>query len=374
MAKKDFSFPQRAGKFSKQAHVDLPEGSFEEELGRDGFFGPATHIYHSNPPTDWVEIEGNCRPRALDLNKLEQSPQRHRVLHNRQCEVFIESLASADPSFKRNADGDEVHFIHKGKGVLETDLGTIKYEAGDYLYIPRTMTYRFHGVGEQYRLVIQNTNNVFSQPERGILGHHAMYDPAVLRMPILEDLKKVDQSPTEKGDRWKIAIKRGSQWGGLYYKRHPIDTIGYKGDHLPFALNIKDIRPVMSHRAHLAPSVHTTFVGNGFVVCSFVPRPLEEGKECLKVPFYHRNVEYDEVLFYHAGDFFSRDNIEPGWMTIHPTGIHHGPHPKALKNQHSKDRTDEYAVMIDTREYLEVDDKSSGHTEFKDYWKSWMED
>ena len=374
MAKKDFSFPTRAGKHSSQAHVGLPDGSYEEELGRYGFFGPATHIYHANAPTDWVNIEGDCKPRALDLNKAEVGGVHNRqlVLNNRNCEVYVlRNPHGQDACYYRNADGDEVHFVHQGSGVLETDLGAIEYKAGDYLYIPRTMTYRFMGKDEQFRLIIQNTNALYGQPDRGILGHHALYDPAVLRLPKLEALEV--PKPTEPNGQWKIAIKRAGRWTGLYHKRPPIDTIGYKGDHLPFALDIKDIRPVMSHRAHLAPSVHTTFVGEGFVICSFVPRPLEEDKTCLKVPFYHRNVEYDEVLFYHAGDFFSRDSIKPGWMTFHPTGIHHGPHPKALKNQHSKERTDEYAVMIDTRQYLEVDQDAADACEWKDYWKSWME-
>jgi homogentisate 1,2-dioxygenase len=137
-------------------------------------------------------------------------------------------------------------------------------------------------------------------------------------------------------------------------------------------LNVADIRPLMSHRYHLPPSAHTTFVGNRFVVCSFVPRPFESDPDALKVPFFHNNDDYDEVIFYHAGEFFSRDNIHPGMMTFHPCGFTHGPHPKALGNMlvQKKPATDEYAVMIDTRDALETGALPPG-VEWDGYVESW---
>jgi homogentisate 1,2-dioxygenase len=130
------------------------------------------------------------------------------------------------------------------------------------------------------------------------------------------------------------------------------------------------INPLMSHRVHLPPSAHTTFVANGFVVCSFLPRPLESDADALKVPFYHQNIDYDEVIFYHEGDFFSRDHMEKGSVTLHPRGINHGPHPKALMNQNSKKRTDEIAVMVDTVRSLRISAEAK-NLELSDYWKSW---
>jgi homogentisate 1,2-dioxygenase len=128
----------------------------------------------------------------------------------------------------------------------------------------------------------------------------------------------------------------------------------------------------MSHRYHLPPSAHTTFLSNRFVVCTFAPRPFESDPGALKVPFFHNNDDYDEVLFYHAGDFFSRDNIHPGMMTLHPGGFTHGPHPKALKRMFKQEKpgTDEYAVMIDTRDPLEVTAAASG-VEWAGYVDSW---
>lgn len=372
MARKPFQFPVVQGVHSKQAHVDIPAGVYEEELGREGFFGMATHLYHQRPPTSWTEIEGDCRPRAFDFNKLAAPAAlvNRRMFSNRQLTISMNLVAGADPCYFRNADGDEVHFVHEGSGTLETEFGSMPYKTGDYLYIPRCSTYRFLGTGAERRLVIEAKNGLFSQPDRGLLGHHALYDAGVLELPTVGPSK---QGPTDTArGLWQIRVKRNDKPSTISYDYNPLDVVGFKGDLCAFKLPIGAIRPVMSHRAHLAPSVHSTFVADRFVICTFTPRPLEEETGAQRVPFFHRNVEYDEVIFYHAGDFFSRDHIRPGWATFHPTGIHHGPHPKALANQFKKTRTDEYAVMIDSRDPLEVDSSVEIiGCEWKDYWASW---
>jgi homogentisate 1,2-dioxygenase len=156
------------------------------------------------------------------------------------------------------------------------------------------------------------------------------------------------------------------------YPFNPLDAVGWHGDLAPIRLNVKDIRPLMSHRYHLPPSAHTTWVGNRFVVCTFTPRPFESDPAALKVPFFHNNDDYDEVIFYHAGDFFSRDNIHAGMVTWHPCGFTHGPHPKALQAMYQarKPATDEFAVMLDTRDALEMGD-GAGAVEFTGYSESW---
>jgi homogentisate 1,2-dioxygenase len=156
----------------------------------------------------------------------------------------------------------------------------------------------------------------------------------------------------------------------VFYPYNPLDVVGWKGDLCVWKINLRDIRPVMSHRAHLPPSAHTTLVTEGAVICSFVPRPLEEDPAAQRVPFFHRNTDYDEFLFYHAGDFFSKDNIRPGMATLHPRGIHHGPHPKALANQGRKTHTDEYAVMLDGLNPIDVLPGGAA-VEREDYWASW---
>lgn len=373
MAKKYFQFPFRSGLYSKQAHVSIPEGTYEEEIGREGFFGPVTHLYRKNAPTNWESIDGDCRPQAFDLNKitLPKKFDQHPLLQNKSCLISMIHSLGDDPTYVRNADGDEIQFVHEGSGVVESDFGTLSFSAGDYIYLPRASTYRFLSKTPSRRLCIETRNGIFAQPDRGLMGQHALYDPAVLSLP---DMGPSTAGPTDAAKGlWQIRIKRADRFTTLSYRFNPLDVLGLKGDLSVFGLAVKDIRPVMSHRAHLAPSVHTTFVADRFVICTFVPRPLEEDEGAQRVPFFHRNVDFDEVIFYHAGDFFSRDNIRPGWMTFHPTGIHHGPHPKALANQFKKEKTDEYAVMIDTREPLEVLRAGAlSGCEWSDYWKSWQ--
>ena len=213
-------------------------------------------------------------------------------------------------------------------------------------------------------MIIQSRTE-FDQPDKGLIGQHALYDPAAIVTP--------DPAPLpDDGREWEIRIKADDEYSSVFYPFNPIDVVGWKGDLTVWKLNIRDICPVMSPRVHLPPSAHTTFVTGGAVICSFVPRPLEEAPDALKVPFFHRNTDYDEFIFYHDGDFFSRDNIGPGMVTLHPRGIHHGPHPKALKSQGKKTRTDEYAVMLDGLNPIQV--LPAGETvEWRDYWKSWVE-
>jgi homogentisate 1,2-dioxygenase len=169
-----------------------------------------------------------------------------------------------------------------------------------------------------------------------------------------------------------VRIRRRGQVSTVTYPFNPLDAVGWQGDLAPVRLKVRDIRPLMSHRVHLPPSAHTTFVADRFVVCTFVPRPFESDPGALKVPFFHSNDDYDEVLFYHAGDFFSRDHIRPGMMTLHPAGFTHGPHPQALRGALTprKPGTDEVAVMIDARDALEVG-AAAAAVEWADYAGSW---
>lgn len=359
--------PLVKGKVTLQAHVALPEGTFEEEHGRDGFYGPVSHLYRTHAPTGWTRIEGPLKPRALDCSRLssrqEQAPlHRTALLYNEDVVVHFAQPQKPMDFYFRNADGDEVYFIHKGNGVIETDFGPLYFEPGDYLVIPR---------GTTYRLLPESTDNAFlviesfsriRQPERGLLGQHALYDPAMIKTP--------EPQPIEEDGEWEVRIKRLNEFTSVFYPFNPMDVVGWKGDLSVWQLNIRNFRPVMSHRAHLAPSIHTTFQGHGFVICSFVPRPLEEDPEAVRVPFYHRNIDYDEVLFYHAGNFFSRDGIDAGMITFHPQGIHHGPHPKAVEASKKKSATDEVAVMLDTEKPLLLTAEAHA-VEWAEYYLSW---
>jgi homogentisate 1,2-dioxygenase len=376
MAKGDW-IPVRAaeGVYSRQAHADLPEGAYEREVSKEGFFGPAAFLYHRHPPTGWSSFEGPLRPRAFDLARLnaaEPSPwNAGAVLHNAAVEVRFWKLARPMPALARNADGDQLLFVHQGEGDLLCDYGRLRYRAGDYLYLPRGTMWRLRPETPTAVLMIQATNTHFRLPDRGLLGPHAQFDPAMLETPAMDEAFKAHQ---EEAGEFQVEIKKRGQVSVVTYPYNPLDAVGWHGDLAPVRLNVRDIRPVMSHRYHLPPSVHSTFVSDRFVVCTFAPRPFETDPGALKVPFFHNNDDYDEVLFYHAGDFFSRDHIEAGMMTFHPSGFTHGPHPKALKNMlvQPKPATDEYAVMIDARDPLEVGGAAASveNPAYVDSWKN----
>jgi homogentisate 1,2-dioxygenase len=277
--------------------------------------------------------------------------------------LYVSRRAEPMPFYYRNADGDELLFVHRGEGVIETDFGPLRFERGDYINIPRAVTYRLvPETRDNFFLIVQSATE-FEQPDKGLIGQHALYDPAVIITP--------EPAPILDGREWEVRIKVEDEFSKVVYPFNPIDVVGWKGDLTVWKINLRDIRPIMSHRAHLPPSAHTTFVTGGAVICSFVPRPLEQDPDALRVPFFHRNTDYDEFIFYHDGDFFSKDNIKAGMATLHPRGIHHGPHPKALANQSRKTHTDEYAVMLDGLNPMHVLAAGSA-VEWQEYWMSWM--
>jgi homogentisate 1,2-dioxygenase len=364
-------YPLKKGRIAPQAHVGLPEGTYEEEHGRKGFYGKSAHLYHTHPPTGWVRFEGKLRPHCFDLNKLEPADLRDpdgapaAFLGNDELTLSVSRRSEPMPFYFRNADGDELIFIHRGEGMIETDFGPLEFEKGDYINLPRAVTYRIlPRTRDNFFLIVQSKGE-FDQPDRGMLGQTALYDPAIVTTP--------DPRPAaDDGREWEVRIKADGEISKVFYPFNPLDVIGWKGDLTAWKLNMRDIRPVTSPRVHLPPSAHTTFVTQGAVICSFLPRPLEEDEQALRVPFFHRNTDYDEFIFYHDGDFFSKDNIRPGWATLHPRGIHHGPHPKALANQKSKTYTDESAVMLDGLNPLRVL-PAGEEVEWKEYWATWME-
>jgi homogentisate 1,2-dioxygenase len=364
------------GQASRQAHCDLPEGTFEREMSKEGFFGPAAFFYHRHPPTGWSNFEGPLRPRALDLMRLSHpdstSPwSAAEVLANGAVRVRFWRLPRSMERLARNADGDDLLFVHRGAADLHCDFGHLPLVAGDYLMLPRGTMWRLEcRDGPLDVLMIESTNASYGLPERGLVGPHAIFDPAVLDTPRIDEPFLAQQSAPAR--EWQVEVKRRGAVSTITFPHNPLDAVGWHGELAPVRLNVRDIRPLMSHRYHLPPSAHTTFLSTRFVVCTFVPRPFETDPKALKVPFFHNNDDYDEVIFYHAGDFFSRDNIHPGMVTFHPAGFTHGPHPKALARmfEQTKPATDEYAVMIDTRDPLDVTDTGQA-VEWAGYVDSW---
>lgn len=366
-------FQYSQGKHTTQGHKGIPEGHFEEEQGRKGFFGPVSHLIKPEPSTRWVEIEGPLRPHLFDVVKVEKNYGRwQRMLYNSDVAISNLWIKPQDGSEKlgfRNADGDTLYFVHKGRGVVLTEYGMLEFNPGTYINMQKSLHHTLLVEEESQFLVIESMSGSYREPERGMVGRNAFYDPAALGKP---DLQKQAEFLKNKNLSVKeIRIKRAGTMTTYKYEGCVYDTVGWKGDYWPFTLHIKDMMPMLSARVHLPPSAHTTFAANGFVVCTFLPRPLETDEDALKVPFYHQNIDYDEVLFYHDGNFFSRDNLHAGMITLHPAGFPHGPHPKAVQGVKAKTHTDEVAVMIDTWKPLEIDPMMSS-VEVESYWKSWM--
>ncbi len=362
-----------AGTATRQAHCDLPAGTYEREMSKEGFYGPAAFFHHRHPPTGWSEFEGPLRPRALDLNRLTGGSTRPwdapTVLGNPHCRIRFWRLPRSMERLARNADGDDLLFVHGGSGRLYCDFGHLAVVRGDYLVVPRGTMWRLEVDAPAELLLVEATNSSYRLPEKGLLGHHAIFDPAVLDTPRIDAAFLAQQDDAR---HWQVEVKRRGEVSVITYPFNPLDAVGWHGDLAVARLNVRDLRPVMSHRYHLPPSAHTTFLAERFVVCTFAPRPFETDPGALKVPFFHNNDDYDEVLFYHAGEFFSRDNIRPGMLTFHPGGFTHGPHPKALGHmlQQPKPATDEYAVMIDARDPLEVSEAGQS-VEWGGYVDSW---
>jgi len=373
MARKWISFPRVEGVASRQAHVDLPDNTYEREFGKEGFFGPAAHFYHKRPPTGWVDWQGPLRPRAFDTAELgsgQASPWDAPVLlENNATRVRLWAADAAMDHLVRNGDGDELLFIHQGEGDLYCDFGRLAFSEGDYIMLPRSTTWRIEPASPVRALMIEATNDSYVLPDKGLVGDHAIFDPAVLETPRLDE---AFLAQTDQAGEWQIRILARGAISTVTYPYNPLDVVGWKGDLAPVKVNWRDIRPLMSHRYHVPPSAHTTFLADRFVVCTFVPRPFESDPAALKVPFFHSNNDYDEVIFYHAGNFFSRDNIHSGMMSFHPCGFPHGPHPKALENafKQKSEATDEVAVMIDTRDPLVIGEAAEA-VEFKGYVESW---
>ena len=357
------------GRTTRQAHVDLPAGTVEEEYARGGFSGRASHLYRARPPVEWTSVEGDLRPRAIAATELpglgagaDWPSARVPFLTNADVTLYMARLSRPMADLFRNADADEVLFVHAGAGTLRTDFGPLGYEKGDYVVLPRGVTYALEPTEPSTFLVIESTDEV-KIPERGLLGQHALFDLDVLEVP----------SPAEArpDGTYRVVVQRAGRLSTITYPFDPLNVVGWKGDLYPYRLNVRDIRPVLSERYHLPPSAHATFVTPSVVICTFLPRGLETGDEgALRVPFYHSNIDYDEVLFYHDGDFFSRAGVSPGTVTFHPQCIHHGPQPGAVAAAKGKTRTSEQAVMIDTRRPLSVTAAAEAAS-IPNYHQSW---
>lgn len=383
-------FYHALGKIPPKRHTVMRQehgGLYYEQLfGTIGFDGMSSLLYHVHRPTQVKEIlesidttpevaiEKNMK--SLRLIGFNVAPEddfldsRKALLVN--SDVYLGLAAprkSLTDYFYKNADADELLFIHKGSGVLRTFLGNIEFKYGDYLVIPRGMIYQIQFHTEENRLLYLESFSPIYTPKRyrnwfGQLLEHSPFCERDIRRP--EHLETYD----EKGD-FLVKVKKEGMLHQYVYATHPFDVIGWDGYNYPYAFSIHDFEPITG-RIHQPPPVHQTFEARNFVVCSFCPRLYDYHPDSIPAPYNHSNIDSDEVLYYVDGDFMSRNDIAQGQITLHPGGIPHGPHPGAMERSIGQKDTQELAVMVDTFRPLKVTKEAMRIDDGK-YYKSWME-
>jgi homogentisate 1,2-dioxygenase len=379
----------KLGKIPSKRHTQFakPDGGlyYEQLFGTIGFDGMSSLMYHVHRPTMVKEIlsETDVSPKiavekgikARLLKGFDVPPKedylesRTRLLVNGDVHISLAAPRQSLTSyFYKNADADELLFIHRGTGKLRTQLGNISFEYGDYLIIPRGIIYQIEFDTQDNRLLITESFHPVYTPKRyrnwfGQLLEHSPYCERDYKLP--EELETND----EKGD-FVMKIKKQGKIYEMLYPTHPFDVVGWDGYNFPYGFSIHNFEPITG-RIHQPPPVHQTFETSAFVVCSFCPRLYDYHPQAIPAPYNHSNIDSDEVIYYVDGDFMSRNNIEQGHITLHPGGIPHGPAPGAYERSIGKKETIELAVMIDTfrplmvtEEALKIDDGV--------YYKSWL--
>jgi homogentisate 1,2-dioxygenase len=269
--------------------------------------------------------------------------------------------------YYRNSEGDELLFVHYGTGKVESMFGTIHYEPGDYIIIPVGTIYRVVPNNEETKLLVIETNNWITTPKRyrnvhgQLLEHSPFCERDIFGPETLETF-------SEKGS-FEVRTKSRGFLHSHFLSHHPMNVEGWDGYLYPWKINIRDFEPITG-RIHMPPPIHQMFEGHNFVICSFVPRLYDYHPDSIPAPYYHSNVDSDEVLYYVEGNFMSRKGINEGSITLHPSGIPHGPHPGTIEASIGKKETLELAVMIDTFRPLKVV-KQANTLEDSNYKYSW---
>ncbi len=386
---------QQLGKVPAKRHIAFEKDGgglyYEELIGNKGFVGPSSLLYHIQHPTQvrsvrlvkelpWEEDPEHAfhhrhfRTAQLPTQK-SITADRVPLLFNADVAMDIVQPTQEDDYFYRNAQGDELVFVSDGEGVLETQLGELPFRKGDYLVIPRGILHRYRFANQNQnpkqplRFLVIESRGYIATPKRyrnehGQLMESAPYSERDIRRP--QSLAIHD----EKGD-FRIVVKKENRLTEFVLDHHPFDVVGWDGYYYPWAFNIGDFEPRVG-RVHLPPPTHQTFEGEGFVVCSFCPRPYDFDPRAVPVPYNHSNVMSDEVLYYASSEFMSRKGIEYGSVTLHPDGVPHGPHPGRVEQSLGQTRTDELAVMLDSFRTLKVS-KQALKIEDPAYYQSWVE-
>lgn len=378
------------GTIPQKRHTQFrkPDGTLysEQLFSTEGFSNDYSLLYHTWPPTQIIHTDEpvNLMPRIAEEKMLKHRSfegfqvtpvkdflqSRKAVLVNNDCHIVLAApQESMKDYFYKNADADEMIFVHEGSGKLITQYGELHFGYGDYLVIPRGTIYQIHFTDANNRLFIVESFSPIRYPKRyvskyGQLLEHAPFCERDIRTP--QNLQTIDA----EGD-FLIKTKKKGILYGLHYAHHPFDVVGWDGCCYPYAFSIHDFEPITG-RVHQPPPVHQTFEANNFVVCSFCPRLYDYHPDAIPAPYNHSNIDSDEVLYYVAGDFMSRKHVTRGMITLHPAGIPHGPHPGAVEKSIGKKETQELAVMVDTFHPLQLTIEAL-EIENPGYTMSWAE-
>ena len=367
---------------------EKPEGGiyYEQLFGTEGFHGLSSLLYHTHRPTmissygetfdlkPKAAIENNIKSRMLEgfniKSKDDYLKARTPVLFNDDVQIDIASPKKGTINyFYKNSDSDEILFIQKGSGILKTLFGELKFNYADYLVIPRGTIYKIEFETSDNKILVIESKSPIVTPKRyrnefGQLLEHSPFCERDIKLP--ENLVSHDSF----GD-YLIKVKKEKKLHEIYYASHPFDVVGWDGYCYPYIFSALNFEPITG-RIHQPPPVHQTFEGNNFVICTFAPRLYDYHPKSIPAPYNHSNIDSDEVLYYVDGDFMSRNHVEHGFMSLHPGGIPHGPHPGAYERSIGQKQTSELAVMIDTFKPLKVT-QAALDIELKDYWKSWLD-
>jgi len=383
-------FYYNLGKIPSKRHIQFRKESgdlyYEQLFGTEGFHGFSSLLYHVHRPTmvkSVKEYKDLTPVPAVNKNITSRMLKGFNVtpkddfLESREIVLFNNDLniALAAPRksmtnyFYKNADADEVIFIHEGSGTLRTMLGNIPFSYGDYLVVPRGMIYQIEFETEKNRLFIVESFSPIYTPKNyrnnfGQLLEHSPFCERDFRGPT--ELETHDELGT-----FTIRIKKENMLHELEYASHPFDVVGWDGYNFPYAFSIHDFEPITG-RVHQPPPVHQTFEAHNFVICSFVPRMYDYHPLSIPAPYNHSNIDSDELLYYVDGDFMSRNHVEKGYISLHPGGIPHGPHPGAYERSIGQTETKELAVMVDTFRPLKLT-QAAVDMEDNTYATSWLD-
>jgi len=365
-----------------------PNGNlYQEELvGTQGFSGMSSLAYHLYPPTKVKQKDKpySVIPKVAIENGLDAmsfigfnvQPEddfiksRKTLFVNSAMHIGLAAPKKSTPYFYKNADADEMIFVHVGSGTLTSMFGSLQFKYGDYIIIPRGTVYKVQFDTEDNRwLYVESFSPIFTpkryRNEFGQLMEHSPFCERDIKRP--QNLETYD----EKGE-FDIFIKKKGFIFPYVYTNHPFDVAGWDGYHYPYIFSIFNFEP-LTGRIHMPPPIHQTFENANFVICSFVPRLYDYHPQAIPAPYHHSNIDSDELLYYVDGDFMSRNNIQKGQITLHPGGIPHGPHPGAIERSIGKKETQELAVMIDPFQSVMITQEAID-IEVKGYYKSWLDD